>query len=159
MCARDPLDQGDTTMCVLIQCWQRSLASMLMAALLMAGAAWAQAVDRQVEVTVRDEPRDEELRERLDYVQSEEGPEARHLRQNLREELRELDLLLRQSDGRGREDERARRMRHVRAAIENLHAAGLPDQAQRLERELERLAREDQGDPNEPGEEGEPGED
>lgn len=76
--------------------------------------------------------------------------------ERLEREARELMQMLEQRPGdrppgRPEGEELQRRMQHLRAAIENLHAAGLHDQAEMLARSAERLARGERPAPPEGG--------
>jgi len=80
------------------------------------------------------EERARDIERRLHELRDDQDEEARRLEAELREIHEHLGQL------RARAPEEDRRLRHVMAAIENLHAAGLHDEAEHLERELRERA-------------------
>jgi uncharacterized coiled-coil DUF342 family protein len=103
-------------------------------------------------------------RELQELKQADNDEEAREVAERLQgtlREIKELDSLANRLRGRfhrpdqppGDDMPRAeslRRMRHIRIAAENLHAAGLHEQAERLMQQAERMARAGDSEPDGP---------
>jgi hypothetical protein len=85
-----------------------------------------------------------QAQQKIKELAAQENPDARAIRQALQSELALRHVALQMEKEASRlaqprpDDEWQIRRKHVLAAIENLHAAGLHDQADRLEREFDR---------------------
>jgi len=93
--------------------------------------------------------RAEEIERRMVGLRDDQDEEARDLQramQEVRQQMERVEMALRELQPereRPREpgEEMERRIRHLRVAIENLHAAGLHDAAEHLQREAENMMR------------------